>query len=724
MSERFAYFAPCARGLESLLADELRSLGLKSVRPQRSGVLFAGPLTHAYRAMLWSRIASRVLLTLAEVPAGDSDSLYEAVKALPWEDHLRASGSLVVDASGINDALRNTQFTAVRVKDAICDRFREREGRRPDVVPDDPDVRVNIAVRSTRATVSLDLSGAPLHRRGYRTPGVQGVAPLKETLAAAVLAFAGWPEVAAQGGAFVDPLCGSGTLAIEAAMIAGDMAPGLLRSSWGFDRWLGHDSATWGRLIDAADDRSEKGRASIPRILGFDHDARAVQIATECANAAGLGRNIEFSQAPLSLLVPPQDAVSGLVAVNPPWGERLSDRAELPALYRELSARLVAGFAGWRLAAITPDERLARGVGLDPVRTMRTTSGPIETAISVFDVGAAAAPVSLSESASAFENRLTKMVRHVGKWARRTGTTCYRVYDADLPDYAVAIDVYEGAGSFSGRRWAHVAEYAPPNDVDPARAMDRLADVVAVVPRVLELAPADVFLKRRERQRGTAQYERQGGSGVVVTVVENGLIFEVNLSDYLDTGLFLDHRDTRAWIRERARGNRFLNLFAYTGTASVYAAAGGARTTTTVDLSATYCDWAQRNLELNGFSGSRHKVDRYDVLEWIKRAKARKERYDFVFCDPPTFSNSKRMDTTWDIQRDHGELLADLADILSDDGTVLFSCNRRRFKLDEERLAAAGLKARDVTKRTIPKDFERTPWVHACWEIRRAGAGG
>ena len=329
--------------------------------------------------------------------------------------------------------------------------------------------------------------------------------------------------------------------------------------------------------------------------------------------------------------------------------------------------------------------------------------------------------MSLDPAAEVFANRLRKMARHTEKWARKAGVGCYRVYDADLPDYAVAIDVYNGAGPDEGTRWVHIAEYAAPATIDPARAERRLDHVLAAVPEVLGVAPEDAFLKVRQRQRGSSQYVRVARSGVVGVVSEGGLLFEVNLSDYLDTGLFLDHRMTRSWLRDLAAGTRFLNLFAYTGTASVYAAAGGARETTTVDLSATYLAWAERNMVRNGFSGPAHRRVQADVLQWIEDAAANSDdRYDLVFCDPPTFSNSKRMQATWDVQRDHVELIMRIAELLTGDGTLVFSCNRRKFELDVAALEAAGLVCRDVTARTIPRDFECRPGVHVCWTVRRA----
>jgi 23S rRNA (guanine2445-N2)-methyltransferase / 23S rRNA (guanine2069-N7)-methyltransferase len=728
VSELHDFWAACPRGSEAFLAEELRAMRLKRIRPLSGGVSFSGPISSAYRALLWSRVASRILLTLARVSAKTSDELYAGCLELPWEDHVRADGTISVDANGTNDELRNTQFTAVRVKDAVADRFTSRFGRRPNVAGNDPDVRINVVVRNERATISIDLAGQALHRRGYREQGVQVEAPMKETLAAAMLYVAGWPEIAKAGGALLDPMCGSGTLLIEGAMIAGDIAPGLTRTRFGFERWLGHDEEAWQALLTEARARRDAGLLDLPVILGYDHDPRAVEVARACVRRAGLSGHIEVSRAELNTLTAPE-AAPGLVVTNPPYGERIQALAGLPRLYAELSQQLRDGFPGWKLGVITPDGGLARGLGWTPQRTVELYNGRIPTLVSVFSVTDGAAPqvvgtgdssLSLDPAAEAFANRLRKMAKHYEKWARKAGVSCYRVYDADLPDYSVAIDVYNGAGADQGERWVHVAEYAPPAGVDPDRAEKRLDDVLAIVPEVLSVEPEDVFLKVRQRQRGSSQYTRVARSGVKGIVAEDGLLFEVNMSDYLDTGLFLDHRLTRAWIGDLAPKTRFLNLFAYTGTATVHAAAGGATSTTTVDLSTTYVEWARNNLARNGFSGEDHRVIRADVLEWVTAARRAGDRFDLIFCDPPTFSNSKRMSETWDVQRDHAALVIEMSELLSDDGVLVFSCNRRKFVFDAMFLSEAGLDCANVTAQTIPKDFERKPGVHTCWTVRRS----
>jgi 23S rRNA (guanine2445-N2)-methyltransferase / 23S rRNA (guanine2069-N7)-methyltransferase len=283
--------------------------------------------------------------------------------------------------------------------------------------------------------------------------------------------------------------------------------------------------------------------------------------------------------------------------------------------------------------------------------------------------------------------------------------SCYRLYDADLPEYAVAIDRYE--------QWLHVQEYAPPASIDPGKAQARLEQIMAVLPAVLELPPENVFLKVRQRQRGVSQYQKQAERGRFHEVHEGPARFLVNFTDYLDTGLFLDHRITRQRLGGLAKGRRFLNLFGYTGTATVYAALGGAVSTTTVDLSATYLDWARRNLELNGLSSPWRRFIQADCREWLAEAR---EPYDLIFLDPPTFSNSSEMDGYFDVQRDHGELLQQALRLLAPNGVLIFSTNYRRFHLDREALAEWRIE--DWSRPTLPLDFARHPKIHQCYHLQ------
>lgn len=714
------FIATAPEGVDPLLAAELVELGATTIKSVRGGIRFQGSLELAYRACLWSRTASRVLLLLAEFPVAEVEALYAGIHALPWEDHLAPDGTLAVEFTGTGSGIDHSHYGAQRVKDAVVDRFRAQCGQRPGVDRQQPDLRIHVLLRDRQATVSLDLSGDSLHRRGYREATV--IAPLKETLAAALLLKSGWPDIAAAGGPLLDPLCGSGTLAIEAAWMAGDQAPGLLREHWGFSDWLGHIPVLWNRLLVEAQERRTLGKPRIPLILASDHDPKAVRAALANAQRAGVADQIRVERREFSALQPPR-GLPGLLIANPPYGERLGATEDLAEFYTEFGEVLKTRLNGWRAALFTSNPELGKRMGLRAEKVHVFHNGPLDCRLLRFrvepeffvDRAAAdhrtrthALKQAAMGGAEGFINRLHKNLRHLSRWAARDGVSCYRLYDADLPEYAVAIDRYE--------QWLHVQEYAPPATVDATRARERLEQVMAALPAALELPAENVFLKVRQRQRGSSQYQKQAQQGRFHEVHEGPGRFLVNFSDYLDTGLFLDHRLTRQRLGEQAAGRRFLNLFGYTGAATVHAALGGAISTTTVDLSATYLDWARRNLELNGICGPRHQLIQMDCRQWLVWAR---ERYELIFVDPPTFSNSKRLEHDFDVQRDHVELLRQALRLLTPDGTLVFSTNHRRFRLDRESLAEVQIE--DWSRKTLPLDFARDPKIHQCWALRAKG---
>ncbi len=715
MTAPLSFFATCPKGLELLLADELRALGAGNVHETRAGAEFTGTLETAYRACLWSRLANRVLLPLTEFPAHTPEELYAGVRTIRWDEHLAPEGTLAVDFTTTASAITHSHYGALKVKDAVVDQLRDEHGTRPSVDTARPDVRINVYLHRDQAILSLDLSGESLHRRGYRAEAVE--APLKENLAAAILIRAGWPAIAADGGTLVDLLCGSGTLPIEAALMAADCAPCLLRPYFGFLYWRQHDDALWQRLVAEAHERRAAGFARLPVIRGYDSDPRAIRIAQDNARRAGFEQHIQITQRALADTVG-EATKPGLVVANPPYGERLGEAAELPALYAELGKGLKQGFSGWRASVFTGNPDMAKNMGLRAKKMHALWNGAIECRLLHFDVTEEwfmrerdpSKPVELSEGAKIFENRLRKDLKHFGKWARRQEIFAYRLYDAELHDYNVAVDVYE-----SDKRFVHVQEYEAPDTVDPMKARRRLREALTVIPQVLEIPPEQVYFKQRRRQKGGTQYEKLAETGEFHEVREGPCRLLVNFTDYLDTGLFLDHRTTRTLIGEAAKDKRFLNLFGYTGSASVHAALGGATSTTTVDMSYTYLDWAKRNLELSGIRGREHALVQADALKWLKECT---ERYDLIFLDPPTFSRSKRMDGTLDVQRDHIELIRDTVALLAPGGTLIFSTNLRRFRLDRETLP--GLDIEDITRRTIPPDFERNARIHQCFCIRVA----
>lgn len=750
-------FAPAPRGLSDLLAAELRDLGAAEVRERSSGVHFRGTLEVAYRACLWSRIANRVLLELQSFTATTPEELYAGVRRIDWSEHLAPGRTLACEFTTSQSPLTHTHYGALKVKDAIVDQLREKEGARPDVDTEAPDVLVHAHAARATVTVYLDLAGDSLHRRGYRERGV--AAPLKENLAAGILLRAGWPQIAASGGAFIDPMCGSGTFAIEAALIAHDLAPGLLRERFGFLGWRGHDGELWSRVRAEAIERRDRSKATVAFIHGYDREASAVRFTLQNVEGAGLRGIVHAEKRELATL-DTQGAPHGLLCTNPPYGERLGDEAALEPLYRLLGERLREKFAGWRAAVLTGNPPLGRAIGINAKRSHTLFNGAIECRLLRFDLdektlsqpspssgahttanplhagagrGDALTPPSpasgrgggtlLRDPATArarpgaqmFANRLTKNRDALRAWAKKEGVSCYRIYDADMPEYAFAIDQYEGKG-----RWLVVHEYAAPHTIEEQAVRQRRDEALSVLHEVLGVELEHVHFRTRKRRSGGAQYEKRDEKDEFHVVAEGGLEFLVNFTDYLDTGLFLDHRPTRALLRELADGRRFLNLFAYTGTATVYAAAGGARATTTIDMSGPYLDWAGRNLELNKLNGPQHQLLQANCVSWLEHQAAMNERgprFGLIFLDPPTFSHSKRTTDVLVIQRDHVRLITQTANLLTPDGVLIFSTNFERFRLDTE--ALAGLAVENITARSIPRDFERSPRIHQCFRITR-----
>lgn len=702
------FFATCPKGLEYLLVDELKSLGAADAREALAGVHFSGGPETGYRACLWSRLASRILMPIAEFPVEDGDALYAGARAIAWGDHLDLATSFAVDAVGSAHGLTHSQYAALRVKDAIVDTFRETTGERPNVDTENPGLRVNLVLRRGRAIVSLNLSGSPLHQRGYRKGA--GLAPLKENLAAAMLLRAGWPAIYATGGGLVDPLCGSGTLPIEAALMAADVAPGLRRAQWGFSGWRGHDAAMWKTLHDEAQARATAGLQSLrPLFFGFDENPTVLNEARRNAQEALLSGFIQLGRQTLEHLHRPHELERpGLVITNPPYGERMGDDEDVIALYRLLGEKLKIEFRGWRASIIAADEAHGHALGLRADKRYRLYNGAIECTLLNFEIATQDAPkpepTPLSPGAQMVKNRIEKNFRHLRKIAARENTQCWRVYDADLPEYAAAIDILG--------EHLHIQEYQAPASVDENLARTRWRELVRAASEALGVPRERIALKQRRRGKGGEKYGRLDERGEFLEVDECGLKFLVNLHDYLDTGLFLDHRPLRQHVRESAHGKRFLNLFCYTGSVSVYAAAGGAVETVSVDLSQTYLDWAARNFALNGLDPARNRLVRDDAVDYLQSHSA---MFDLIFVDPPTFSNSKRAED-FDVQRDHARLLNLCGDRLLPGGTILFSNNFRRFKLDEAALARFAIC--EISAQTIPFDFARHSRIHRAWELR------
>lgn len=699
-------------GVESLLAQELLALDAQNVKDARGGVSFHGPLEVGFRAVLWSRIASRILFPFCSGPCQDAEEVFQLAKSVSWHEHMDPESSFAVEVHGSSGVLRDTRIVALKVKDALVDGVRAHFGSRGDVEKSDPDLRIHVAIKGKLVTISLDLGGGPLHERGYRK--LQLDAPIKENLAAAILARLGATEDREMP--FVDPMCGSGTFLIELAWMRMNRAPGLDRENRTPRHWLIAIEEVWTDMITEA---RSKIRPLTAAISGYDADARAVQATKVNLKAAGVEGPITVEKRAIGDWCQHQLGPGGLMASNAPYGVRLSDEVTLIGLFQQLGAWLRRQGNGWRVGILTADAELGRLMGLRAQRVTSLYNGPIACKLLDFKIDESTIfardgallptqsgfPLILSEQQEMLANRLKKNLAQRKKDLGKD-VLGYRIYDADMPEYNAAMDRYGD--------YLVVAEYAAPATVDPEKAARRWRDILLVAPEVIGVERKKVSTKVRQRQSGSRQYEREEQARGAIEISEGGLRFEVNLWDYLDTGLFLDHRLVRSLIKELANGKRFLNLFAYTGSATVYAAKGGADTTTTVDISRTYLDWAQRNMALNGFVGAPHRFVCADVLEWLKRSV---QSFDLIFLDPPTFSNSKRMWETFDVQRDHVGLLAAVIKLLAPGGTLIFSTNRRKFRLDHERVVELGVVVEDITEATMPPDFSKRPPIHQCWKL-------
>jgi 23S rRNA (guanine2445-N2)-methyltransferase / 23S rRNA (guanine2069-N7)-methyltransferase len=716
----YSFFANCPKLLEGLLLAELTQLGAQNCKETLTGVYFDADLKTAYRICLWSRLANHILLHLNTIEITDLNSIQRGVASINWLSHFSTRQTFKIDFSGLSSLIQNTQYGSQIVKDAIVDQFRAKTGERPSVALADPDIRIHAHLYGDKLNVSLDLSGESLHKRGYRGDSALD-APMKENLAAALLIRSGWAKDFSQYPYFVDPMCGSGTLLIEAGLIATDTAPGLLRDHFGFTKWLKHEPALWKPLLDEALLRRTQGLSQpLPDIRGYDGSPRAVSQARENIQRAGLETIIDVCVRELSHLVPPTHGGDkpGFLITNPPYGERLGEYETLKPLYQHFGQRLREQFQGWQVALFLGDPDLGKTMGIRARKNYSFYNGTIACKLLLMtitpewfvhdkpqEISKPLELPELSKEAQMFANRLRKNVKALKSWVQKNNIHCYRVYDADMPEYSVAIDCYDD--------WAHVQEYAPPKTVDPQKAQERLSHICNAIPSVLNIPPNHIVIKQRRQQKDHSQYEKLATRSEYLTVEEGACKLLVNLHDYLDTGLFLDHRPMRLHLASIAAGKRFLNLFCYTGAVTVHAAMGGARASVSVDMSGTYTTWARRNLALNGLSDTLHRVIQMDCLPWLAQNK---EKFDIIFLDPPTFSRSKRMDEDFDIQRDHVGLIRSCIQHLSPGGVLYFSNNFRKFKLDSEQLQ--DLFIQDITLKTIDKDFLRDPKIHHCFEIK------
>lgn len=722
------YWVTCADGLENLLVEELQDIGATISDKKQGRIVIEGTLETAYRVCLWSRLASRVLLPIHHFELDKThdardvaEEIYQAAMSFDWSLVFSASSTFAIRLHTERDIKVNPQFATLRAKDGVVDSFMEAQGRRPSIDIKQPEITLFVLAGKTAHDFCLDLSGDSLHRRGYRRYMTD--APIKENLAAAILRMAGWGKTAFD--VFIDPMCGSGTFIIEALMITTDMAPGIKRQ-FGFMGWHGHNNALWQTLKTEAIERHQAAvQKPLPQFYAYDADWDAVKAARQNIIAAGFEEllpNIKIEERVLADW--PDFGITdkkAFIVTNPPYGERLGDKTSNRALYQGLAWQLQKYLPNQQAAILASQIEQADVLPLDHTQTLRLMNGnlPIYVRTGIvlnksekapFLANWQATPIEI-EGAQDFANRLQKNISNLKKQALRENISCLRLYDADLPDFNLAVDLYDDL--------LHVQEYAPPKIIDPEKAKKRFNLALAVLRQVTGLPREKVFIKTRAKQKGQTQYEKQSEASKRFIVQEGNIRVYINLTDYLDTGLFLDHRPMRLRIAAEAKGKHFLNLYSYTSTASVHAAVAGAASTTSVDLSNTYLSWSKQNFALNGLTvdhaDQQHQFFAADVFEWLKEGH---EQYDLIFIDPPTFSNSKKFQGTFDIQRDHASLLKRAMNRLSNGGTLYFSNNFRQFELDDE--LAARFNVEEITPSTIGFDFKRNHKIHRAWRIRHS----
>lgn len=706
----YQFLALTSPGIEILLADELTDLGALRVVQKPEGVYFEADLALAYKISLWTRLATRILLKLGEGDAQDKDALYKSASEIPWSEHFSSQETFIIDFVGKSEEIRNSQFGGLTVKDAVVDHFRDQGEPRPSVDKLHTDISFQVRLLRQVATFYLDFSGRGLFQRGYRKDS--GAAPLKENLAAAIIIRSGWLKDTSKP--LLDPMCGSGTILIEAASMAAKHAPGIDRASWGFTYWPMHDQALFEQVLSEAKIIGQTAQAQLSLSLhGYDLDSRVIKTARQNAGLAGLAKFIDFQCRDANKLKNGFE-IPGYIVFNPPYGERIGDLPELIETFDILGKTFKQQFLDWQIAIFTHNIEVLSLLKLASFKRYKLKNGPLDCQLALYKIDEKQISKGSDDNSefakqdSAFANRLKKNVKGLKSWLKREHIECYRVYDGDIPEYNAALDIYQDH--------LVIQEYAAPANIPAETVAKRIQEVIYWAPKVLNIATNKVVLKTRQKQKGNNQYQKLTQTDQSMVVHEYGAKLKVNLWQYLDTGLFLDHRKTRQIVAKKAKGKTLLNLFAYTGSVSVQAALHGASAVTTVDMSKTYLAWAQDNFALNNLTGEQYQFVQADCLEWLKKNK---QAYDVMFIDPPTFSNSKRMEDSFDVQRDYLEVLRDALPSLAPGGEIIFTNNKRKFKMDFEALERLGLTAKPISEITRDQDFKRNIHIHNSWQITR-----
>lgn len=720
----YTCFATTSRGIEKILRKELSDLGAGDPKIEHSGVGFSAPLPLVYKLCLFLRTANRVLLTIGTGTYKKENDFYLFAKAFRWEEHMDVEKTFAITASSRDKAFTHTSYLSLQIKDGLADRFREIKGRRPSVDTDKPDISFHIHAESGEIILYLDASGGSLHERGYRKQRVE--AGLKEHAAAAMLLASDWPTIYTEGGGLIDFMCGAGTIPIEGALMAHDIPPGIYRRYFGYYHWKYHNYPLWKEIREQAKSSLQgMQNGAVPSggtgISGFDKDGKAVSAAQANAKSAQVLHLLSIRRKALHELEPispGEGGPPGLICINPPYGIRLEKAEAIPSLYQEIGRVLKRSFTGWKASILVPDEDAGKLLGLQADFVSPLSNGEIPSKLIGLTVSEGntfrvhfpfyhgrGKGERVESHGEDLKNRLNKNRKKLKSYLKNNGVSCYRIYDADIPEYAAVVDIYGGA-------YAYIQEYEAPGEIPPAKARFRLIEIVNAVSEVFGIGKENVYLVQRKVQRNTRQYGKIGTTDARIAVREGDLAFYVNLVDFLDTGLFLEHRHLRQRIRDESRGKRFLNLFAYTCTASVYALAGKASRVLSVDTNKHYLQWGEQNCRLNGLPAAGFGTLCMDSMLWLRRNS---EKFDLIFIDPPSFSNSKDREGDFILERDYPELLTLAMRSLSPGGTIYFTAHLKGFRPDFTPLKGADINT--ISKEITPPDFLESRGAYNCYQI-------
>ena len=706
MSELQA-FVSCPKHLELLLRDELLSLGASEVSEGLAGVHLTATSDVMLKAVMWSRLANRIYIKLSSVHCANKKELYNAAMSIDWAKQCQEIPRTVsLKFNGTNKELKNTHFSSQVTKDAICDQLNDEFGIRPKVVKSDGHLSVYLRLKFKQVDIYQDITGHSLHQRGYR--GTNTLAPLKENLAAAVLIRAGWPEAAKNSHNLIDPMCGSGTLLTEGWLMACDMAPNLNLKSHALFSWIHFDSHKWTQMMLDAEARAALGMENYKgQMIGVDHHKDSIAQANGNLENMPHNKRISFQYQTLDKFrIPPRN---NIIVCNPPYGVRL--QKNYLSSWIHLRDWLKTKVTDAKAAVLTPDEAKGWLLGFRGTGSYSLLNGAIPIQLRLFNVNKdtqlnvpEGQLFALPASAQMLANRLKKNQNSLNHWLEKEGIEAYRLYDADLPEYAVAIDCYQNH--------VHIQEYKAPKTIESKKALAHLNHVMLAVQSVIQPKHEKIHLKTRQIQKDKDQYDKFNEQEDRFVINEQGRKYLVDLEQYLDTGLFLDHRWLRNQVQKISANKKVLNLFSYTGAISVAAAKGNATAVTSVDTSKTYQKWAEENFALNALRNAKHEFVRCDVMKFLQRTK---DQFDLIIADPPTFSNSHSRDEDWEVQKDQSVLINACMNLLASDGVLYFSCNFRKFVLDidiEEKYSVE-----DITKKSFDPDFSNSK-IHRCYQIK------